>query len=638
MGPRLLRGVCFGAITVVLSAGAVTAQAATTQGSCPTVTANTGAVSPAATPGVDWSGCDLEDANLASADLDGANLGTADLTGAILQSADLAGADLSKANLTSVDLTKSNTNLADFAGAKLDFANGDGATLTNTNFTGADLSFFSANDLAGSDLQGVNINQANFSGDGVDFEQVRSGGVTGTTPYLPQFWTVYKGYLLGPGADLSGDDLKDWDFSNQNLSDTDLAGTDLTGANLTNVSLADADVQGTIFTGVTWPGLESGDLTGTPAALPANFALVGGYLLGPGAVLVSADLTDANLSGLDLAGVNFYLASLQDANLSGANLTGAFLDDVELTGATWSHTICPDGTNSDNDFGTCVNNLDDTPPVAKPTAKGLSRDHGWFTGPVTVLWHWTDGNATINPAKCPAQTTSSGQGKAVVITGTCYNALGAVGTASETFKIDTTAPVVSVTGVLAHHVYAAGHLPTAGCHTTDATSGVATAAEVVTTPPAGPTGTGKFTAACSGATDKAGNTAAPVSVSYTVGYGFTGFASPKPGSKLAKSAPAIAVTFRLADARGKPLSAASAAKLAGQRALAVTLTGPAIAADTVACHWNSATRYFNCSVKTPPAVKTGKSYQLKVTENVGTGFVTAPVIGKAVNPEVISFT
>ena len=26
-------------------------------------------------------------------------------------------------------------------------------------------------------------------------------------------------------------------------------------------------------------------------------------------------------------------------------------------GVTWSNTICPDGSNSDNDEGTCVNNL-----------------------------------------------------------------------------------------------------------------------------------------------------------------------------------------------------------------------------------------------------------------------------------------
>lgn len=614
MVSRLLRGAWFVPITaIVIGGGAATALAAPSQSSCPTVAAGTGAVSPAPAPDVDWSGCDLTSANLGSADLTGANL--------------------SNANLTTANLTKANTDQADFANANLFDANGEGATLTNTNFTGANMTFFAADDLAGSDLQDVNITNANFSGEGVDFNHVRSGGITGTTPDLPQFWTLDNGFLIGPGADFSGDDMAGFNFSNQNLSDTDLAGANLTGANLKNVNLAGADVQGTIFTGVTWPGLESGDIVGTPASLPANFSLVDAYIVGPDASLISANLAGANLSGTDLAGADFGLATLDHANLTGANLTDAFLDEASLTGVTWSNTTCPDGTNSDNDFGTCVNNIDDRPPVAKPTIEGLGGTNGWFIGPVTVVWHWTDGNATINPAKCPAKTTSTTQGAAVVISATCFNALGAEGTASETFKIDTTPPAVSVTGVLKNHVYALGRAPKPACRTADATSGVATAAKVTL---AG-AGVGKFTATCGGATDKAGNEAAPVSLSYTVAYGFPGFASPKPGSKLAKSAPAIIVTFRLANGRGKPVSSSVAAKLSQKHQVRVTLTGPGITAVTAACRWDSATKYFRCSIKTPSAVRTGRSYRIRAAENVGSGFVTAPVIGKATNPEVITF-
>jgi len=36
----------------------------------------------------------------------------------------------------------------------------------------------------------------------------------------------------------------------------------------------------------------------------------------------------------------------------GADLTGADLSNV-----IWSNTICPDGTNSDDNGDTCVNNL-----------------------------------------------------------------------------------------------------------------------------------------------------------------------------------------------------------------------------------------------------------------------------------------
>lgn len=53
------------------------------------------------------------------------------------------------------------------------------------------------------------------------------------------------------------------------------------------------------------------------------------------------------LSNADLAGVNFTNTELNGANLTGANLTAV----------SWVNTTCPDQTNSDNDGGTCVNNL-----------------------------------------------------------------------------------------------------------------------------------------------------------------------------------------------------------------------------------------------------------------------------------------
>src|SRR5580704_11382669 len=70
---------------------------------CPTVNPQTGAVSPAAAPGVDWLGCDLAGAQLANAQLNQASLQNANLTGA-----DLADANLDGANL--VDANAKNTN------------------------------------------------------------------------------------------------------------------------------------------------------------------------------------------------------------------------------------------------------------------------------------------------------------------------------------------------------------------------------------------------------------------------------------------------------------------------------------------------------------------------------------------------
>ena len=80
------------------------------------------------------------------------------------------------------------------------------------------------------------------------------------------------------------------------------------------------------------------------------------------AVLYDIDLSFADLSGANLSGANLYSADLNGANLSGANLSDAYLSDAYLSGADlngvyWDNTICPDGTNSDDNGDTCVNNL-----------------------------------------------------------------------------------------------------------------------------------------------------------------------------------------------------------------------------------------------------------------------------------------
>ncbi|HEX6338721.1 MAG TPA: pentapeptide repeat-containing protein [Jiangellaceae bacterium] len=64
--------------------------------------------------------------------------------------------------------------------------------------------------------------------------------------------------------------------------------------------------------------------------------------------LRAADLTGADLRDTDLSG-----ADLRDADLSFANLQGADLTDARIAGIRWSSTICPDGSNSDDNGNTC---------------------------------------------------------------------------------------------------------------------------------------------------------------------------------------------------------------------------------------------------------------------------------------------
>jgi hypothetical protein len=120
---------------------------------------------------------------------------------------------------------------------------------------------------------------------------------------------AYFGYANLSGLTATSANLTGADLDNSNLSNSNLTSANLSGSNLTNALLNGANLHNT------------------------NFG--------------SATLVKANLTGAILTGTN-----LKNANLTGATLTGA-----TLSGDTWNNTICPDGTNSNNDGGTCLQHL-----------------------------------------------------------------------------------------------------------------------------------------------------------------------------------------------------------------------------------------------------------------------------------------
>jgi uncharacterized protein YjbI with pentapeptide repeats len=119
---------------------------------------------------------------------------------------------------------------------------------------------------------------------------------------------------------------------------------DLRGAEMANASLNGHD-----FSAAEFAGADLGGASLVAAFMPAA-GLQGATLTK--ANLARADLWGANLSNADLAGANLTGADLRDANLSGALLDGAI-----VSGVNWSNAICPDGTKSASDGGTCASNL-----------------------------------------------------------------------------------------------------------------------------------------------------------------------------------------------------------------------------------------------------------------------------------------
>lgn len=130
------------AATVLLTGAWLVAAPGAAAASCPTVDGDTGAVTPTAGPGVDWSGCSLANADLSNADLSRANLHNADLSGANVSSANLAGANLSSADLFNAGLYDVNLTGASLTGANVGNASLTGSIVTcsDTGVLGTDIS------------------------------------------------------------------------------------------------------------------------------------------------------------------------------------------------------------------------------------------------------------------------------------------------------------------------------------------------------------------------------------------------------------------------------------------------------------------------------------------------------------------
>lgn len=169
------------------------------------------------------------------------------------------------------------------------------------------------------------------------------------------------------GANLSGGDLRDTGFGGGILDDADFSGADLTAARLVVDSAQRANFTGTTLTRARIE--KFGYLNETPlSTMLSEASFEGATMRGVrirGIALEGANFTNADLSPDGDQKSLFYYVSLAGADFTDANLTGlVFLGwydsyegrwntTVETTGAIWSNTICPDGTNSDSNGDTC---------------------------------------------------------------------------------------------------------------------------------------------------------------------------------------------------------------------------------------------------------------------------------------------
>ncbi len=166
-------------------------------------------------------------------------------------------------------------------------------------------------DCSYQDLSGERLRELDFSG--ADFS---GANLKGANFYEADLRNANLSRADLKGTNLSWADLKGANLSGLDLSEEDMfGGADLSGANLSGANLSGSDLRDVNFSG---SDLRGADLRG------ADFS--GGWR--PVANLSGADLRDANLSGADLKGTN-----LKGANLAGVDLSGANLSESDLTGA-----------------------------------------------------------------------------------------------------------------------------------------------------------------------------------------------------------------------------------------------------------------------------------------------------------------
>ena len=341
-----------------------------------------------------------------------AQLSSARFTDLNLKNLNLSDAVLDWSVFTNTNL--SNTNLS---GAKLNHAVMVGTTVAGTNFKDATLDYFYSNTLKGSPallpsdwnlIQGHLVGpKADLNGtffDGVDFRSqnlsgvyfaaaqflnsdfsdmdlsdtniesalfvhpkfdgtklgnnslhmVCASGVIGIPDSLPEKWKLRNGFLIGPEANLTTQDMTNVNFtgtdltgaalSASNLTNANLSGVDLTKTTIVDVNLTRANLQDTNLTGLSLRGWIAANVTGEPIGLNPDWQYLNGYLLGPGANLSTVNFSGVDLRSAKLQGVNFIYANLGGANLAGVDLTGVNLTGVNLIQANLNGTNLKDAT------------------------------------------------------------------------------------------------------------------------------------------------------------------------------------------------------------------------------------------------------------------------------------------------------
>jgi uncharacterized protein YjbI with pentapeptide repeats len=306
----------------------------------------------------DLTGATFNNVSFSGWDMYGVNLTDATLTSVNLTNADLRHANFARATITNSTITGTNLYAASMSRLKTSgligttpllsyrtdcilggFYFGSGVNLTNSNLS--NLNLFGC-ELTSADISGSTVTGTRFFGAYSTF--LKANDLVGTPFSLSQGITFKYQTFLGPsvnltGADLHGKDLTSIDFSSAWMEDCNLSDANFSDAIFTNARIVNSNISNTNFQSTTLTQIYTSNLTGQPINLPTDFVTKYGYLLGPGVVIVDAEINDLDFSNLNLSGAYLGGVDAIGTDFTNTNLTGAsFLSGI-LTGADFSSAI-----------------------------------------------------------------------------------------------------------------------------------------------------------------------------------------------------------------------------------------------------------------------------------------------------------
>ncbi len=375
---------------------------------CPEVNLSNENLQGASLPGANLDGALIRDAILDDADLFGAILTSADARGtafiganlmftqgddadftlANLTGARLRGADFKRANFTGALFFDASLQNADLSGANLDSANFTGASLQGANLAGANLTgaILTGADLTGANLTGANLERATLDRARLNQTRIAQADFDRATAIETLFDGVITEGNPNNGASFTNANLSrsSWrntqtqslDLTGANLTSADLRGTRFESVTLNNATLDRALLHNADWSDITGIGVQGQDTEFIGATLRGN--LGGARLTGavfiraslPQVVLENAELhqavfahtivTGARFIGTDLTGARIHKADFADAQLDTLDLTDANLTSAAFppnNNHTFTNTVCPDGTNSNDHGDTCDGHL-----------------------------------------------------------------------------------------------------------------------------------------------------------------------------------------------------------------------------------------------------------------------------------------